>query len=50
MTPALLRAGVMLLTFGSHCAAGEFDVPLLMFYPDGSSPSFRLKIIAQGKV
>ncbi|CAL5221494.1 g3696 [Coccomyxa viridis] len=30
--------------------AGEFDVPLRMFYPDGSSPSFRLKIIAQGKV
>jgi len=27
--------------------AGEFDVPLRMFYPDGSSPSFRLKIIPQ---
>ena len=31
----------------SLCCAGEFDVPLRMFYPDGSSPSFRLKIIPQ---
>ena len=37
------------VTAASHHAAGEFDVPLRMFYPDGSSPSFRLKIIAQGK-
>ena len=31
------------------CHAGEFDVPLRMFFPDGSSPSFRLKIIPQAK-
>lgn len=33
----------------SFLIAGEFDVPLRMFYPDGSSPSFRLRIVPQGK-
>ena len=51
MSPLLtvLKACITSLTSGS-CVAGEFDVPLRMFYPDGSSPSFRLKIVAQGKV
>ena len=50
LMPVLPRVRTISLRLGSCCVAGEFDVPLRMFYPDGSSPSFRLKIIAQGKV